>query len=92
MIAIDRVKRKVVSRLTGEPDITYFESSMDKKVAKLTFKDREILVQERKGGDIMFLRKSKEYVYAQEYFAGHTKEGAIGIAKGMIKDDEIWRR
>ena len=90
MIAIDRVKRKVVSRLTGEPDITYFEGSMDKKVAKLTFKDREILVQEKSRGYMIFLRKNKEYVYAQEYFAGHTKEEAIGKAKSMIKDDEMW--
>ena len=90
MIAIDRVKRKVVSRLTGEPDITYFEGSMDKKVAKLTFKDREVIVQEKSRGYIIFLRRSNEYVFSQEYYAGHTKEQAIEKAKSMIKDDGMW--
>ena len=90
MTAIERLRRKIVSRLTGEPDITYFKDEIDKKVAKLLYKDREIIVQEKSRGYIMFLRKSKEYIYSQEYFAGHTEEEAIVIAKNIIKEEEVW--
>ena len=90
MDALERLKRKVVSRLTGEPDVIYFDKNIDSKVAKLTYKDREIIVEERKGGFVLFLGHRDDYTFSQDYLAGRDKEGAINDAKEIIKRDEGW--
>jgi len=90
MTAIERLKRKVVSRLLGEVDITYFKDAIDGKVAKLAYKDREIFIEKRDKGYILFLGYSKEYTYRQEYLAGQTMEQAIAGAINIIKEDEVF--
>ena len=90
MTALERLKRKITSRLTGEPDIIYFDKTIDSKVAKLTYKNREIIVEERSSGYVIFMRKGKEYTYNQDFFAKRSKDDAIAKAKEIIKNDEVW--
>ena len=90
MDALERQKRKIVSRLTGEVDIIYFDKGMDNKIAKLTYRDREIIIEKRSSGYVMFLRHEKDYTFDQDYFARMDKEEIIKEAKELIKNDEVW--
>ena len=92
MNPIERLKRKIVSRLLGEVDIIYFEGVFDNKIAKLTYNNREIIVEERNKSYLMFFRHSGKYAYLQEYSAGHSREQAIQQAKNFIKDEERWKQ
>jgi len=91
MERVEKLKRKIVSRLTGEVDIIHFKDAIDNKVAKLSYKDREIVLEERSSGFVMFLRNVKEYVYDQKYVAGNTLEQAVEEAKRIVKNDEYWK-
>ena len=90
MKPLERLKRRVASRLTGDVDVQRFKDSIDNKVAKLTYKNREIILEKRSNGFVMFLGKTGEYTYNQDYHSEQDEEGAINEAREIIKNDERW--
>ena len=90
MTGTKRRKRKIVSRLTGDPDIVYFDKPIDNKVALLRYKSREVIVEKRAEGYVLFTGQETEYMFRQRYIVGHTLGEVIEEAKKVIKDDDAW--
>ncbi|KKP30613.1 MAG: hypothetical protein UR20_C0054G0014 [Candidatus Woesebacteria bacterium GW2011_GWE2_31_6] len=90
----DRLKKKIISRLTDEVDIYYFnlKEQIDNKVAKLTYRDREIIVDGKNNSFVLYLRHGNGFNFRNYYGYQHLdKEEAIENAKILLKDDEVWR-
>lgn len=88
MNTLERLKRRVVSRLTDEVDITYIDSQVDNKVAFLRYKDRELLVVKTGENDfyIFYTKLRDEYEWIKEWVGYTSKELVIAQAEQVIKD------
>lgn len=91
MNATERVKRKVVSRLTGEVYVYYFdEKQIDGKAAKLTYGNRSILIQMEGGGYVAFLNNGDLYDWIRYGKIDVDLTRAIEECKNIIKNDVMW--
>ena len=88
---LDRLKRKIVSRLLDEVDVFYFDkkNQIDHKIAKLTYKDREVIV-DKQNSLTLWYKKNDKYVWNRQESGFSNKEQAIEEAKNFIKDNEMW--
>lgn len=88
----EKLKRKIVSRLTDEIDIFYYDekNQIDHKIAQISYKDRQVIVD--KTHEINFYyKKNDEYVWKKHYWTGTSdKKKSIEEAKIFIKDDSVW--
>src|SRR3990167_2724018 len=88
----DRLKRKVVSRLTGDVDVYYFdEVQIDGKVAKLTYGKRSILIQEEGSGYVLFLNNGGyDWIRYGKMGMPMYLNNTIEECKNIIKNDVMW--
>lgn len=91
---IDRLKRKIVSRLTDEVDIYYLDEKqqIDNKVVLLNYKDRAIIIDKSAREEyLLFVKSNNQYNWNNHYgLVFPTKEKAVEQAKRILKDDEMW--
>ncbi len=92
-IVSDRLKRKIVSRLIDEVNVLHIpkEGRIDKKIAILTYKDREIIIESSDDGVVLFTKKNREYKWHRHYtWVFPTEEDAIEGSRDIIKGDDVW--
>jgi len=87
----DRLKRKVVSRLTGDVDVYYFdEGQIDGRTARLSLGNRTILIQREVNGFGVFLNNGDLYEWVKYGKIDADLTNTIEECKHIIRSNVMW--